>query len=137
MQWSDVVAPPPPRMLRQFAGLCIVFFGGIALWRAYQGHASTWTWAIGGIGAAIGLVGVIAPSAIRWFYSAWMIAVFPIGWAVSRLIIGVLFFLVFTPVAAVMRLIGRDALALRRSTQASYWTPKPKPGAAEDYFRQY
>ena len=31
MNWSDVTKPPSNRMLRQFAGLWIVFFGGFAL----------------------------------------------------------------------------------------------------------
>ena len=32
MRWSDIQFDPPRKVLRQFAGLCLVFFGGWALW---------------------------------------------------------------------------------------------------------
>ena len=28
MRWSDIQFDPPRKVLRQFAGLCLVFFGG-------------------------------------------------------------------------------------------------------------
>ena len=33
MQWSDIQFDPPRKTLRQFAGLWLVFFGGLALWQ--------------------------------------------------------------------------------------------------------
>jgi hypothetical protein len=49
-----------------------------------------------------------------------------------------LFYLVFTPMAFVFRLRGRDSLHLkaRAAATGTYWQPKPRPGAAADYFRQ-
>ena len=39
MQWSDIPFHPPRKTLRQFAGLWLVFFGGMALWQALvRGH---------------------------------------------------------------------------------------------------
>ena len=35
--------------------------------------------------------------------------------------VALMFFLVFTPVALVFRMMGRDALQLRKSARASYW----------------
>ena len=32
MRWSDIQFDPPRKMLRQFAGLWLVFFGGMAIW---------------------------------------------------------------------------------------------------------
>ena len=64
-----------------------------------------------------------------------MIAAFPIGWTVSKIVLGAVFLLVFTPVALVFRLTGRDALQLRRGSGRSYWTGKPAP-SVESYFRQ-
>ena len=34
MRWSDIQFNPPRKTLRQFAGLWLVFFGGMALWQA-------------------------------------------------------------------------------------------------------
>ena len=136
MQWSDVTAVPKPKLLRQFAGLWLLFFCGIAAWRAWHGQVDTRTEAIAALGLVIGALGLVQPAAMRWIYTGWMILAFPIGWTVSRLMIGVLFFVLFTPVALVFRLMGRDALRLRRSEVTSYWTPKASPANVKDYFRQ-
>ena len=41
MQWSDIPFAPPRKMLRQFAGLWIAFFGGFALWQGLVRGNST------------------------------------------------------------------------------------------------
>jgi hypothetical protein len=63
---------------------------------------------------------------------------FPLGWLVSQLVLAILFYGVFTPLALVFRLIGRDALALKKpSGEATFWRPKPTPSDPRRYFRQY
>jgi TRAP-type C4-dicarboxylate transport system permease small subunit len=137
MQWSDVVAPPPAKILRQFAVLCLVVFGMIAAVGAWRGTSSTVMTAIAAGGLLTGAVGVVRPQAIRWIYSGWMIAVFPIGWTISRLTLAVLFYLVFTPIGLVFRLLRRDALRRREPGATSLWEPKPAARSSEEYFRQF
>jgi len=137
VQWSDVIARPKPRTLRQFAGLWIVFFVGLAALRAWHGHADAWGGALAAAGVGIGVLGLVRPEAVRFVYTGWMIAAFPIGWTVSQIMLLVLFYLVFTPVALIFRLMGRDALSLRRRDATSYWAVKPGAARAEDYFRQF
>jgi hypothetical protein len=61
----------------------------------------------------------------------------PIGWIVSHLLLGVLFFGLFTPVGLVFKLIGRDALARRYAPErASYWESKPGARDIRSYLRQ-
>ena len=137
MQWSDVIAPPPPRTLRQFAVLCLVIFGGLAVWRAWSGQIDGWTWGFGAAALFIGGIGAIAPAAIRPVYQGWMIVAFPIGWTVSKLVLAGMLYLLFTPVALVFRLMGRDLLMLRRRPSESYWKPKPAAKNGSEYLRQY
>jgi hypothetical protein len=137
MQWSDIVARPSPKVLRQFAVLCLIVFGGLGALALWRHQTSTTSYVIPALGVVTGLIGLVRPTAIRWVYSGWMVAVFPIGWTVSRLILAVLFYLVFTPVAMAFRLFGRDALHLRSGDTASEWTPKPQATAADQYFRQF
>ena len=55
---------------------------------------------------------------------------------VSPLVLGLIFFGVFTPVGLVMRAFGRDVLCRRFEPQAkSYWTRRDPPGPADDSFR--
>jgi hypothetical protein len=61
----------------------------------------------------------------------------PIGWMVSRVLLGVLFFGLFTPVGFFFKLIGRDALCRRyEPQQASYWESKPGATDVRSYLRQ-
>jgi hypothetical protein len=135
MQWTDVTAPPSTQKLRQFAGLCLLVFGGLALWRASHGQMGVETSIMAGLGVGIGGLGLLRPAAVRFIYTGWMIAAFPIGWTISKVVLGVLFVIVFTPIAIVFRLIGRDALRLRRGSGQSYWTTKPQ-ASVESFFRQ-
>lgn len=136
MRWSDVTARPPDRLLRQFAGLCILFFGGLAAWQGLRG-STTAAWVLGLLAAAIGPLGILRPQAIRWFYAAWMAAAFPIGWTISTCVLVLLFFLVFTPIAVCFRLLGRDALRLRSRAEAdTYWIDKPLVTDPRSYLSQ-
>jgi hypothetical protein len=137
MQWSDVVKPPPRRTLRQFAGLCLVVFLGLAAWRWLGGRPDGWAIALAALAIGIGIPGLIAPSLIRPIFTGWMMAAFPIGWTVSRVILGAVFYLVMTPLGWVFRLGGRDVLRLRRRSAESYWMTKRQPGGSADYFRQF
>jgi len=137
MKFSDVIKPPSKTMLRQFSGLCLVVFGGMAGWRLWQGQQDAWTVALGALAVLIGVVGLIQPAAVRYVFTGWMIVAFPIGWVVSHIALGLMFYLIFTPVSIFFGLRGRDALHRRRVAQASYWTPKPPPAAVRDYFRQF
>ena len=136
MQWSDVTTPPSEKTLRQFAVLCLVVFGGLGAWRMWRHAADVPAIALVTVGAIIGLAGLVRPSSIRLVFTGWMMAAFPIGWVVSRVMLGLLFYGMFTPVAAAFRLRGRDALHRRRPATPSYWLPKPKPADAASYLRQ-
>jgi hypothetical protein len=136
MQWSDVTAPPNTKTLRQFAGLCLIFAAGLAGWRLWHGSLTTPASVVSAVGTAIGVIGLARPAAVRPIYAGWMIAVFPIGWTVSRLMIALMFFAVFTPVALMFRMVGRDALQLKRTQRRTHWSPKAAASDAATYLRQ-
>jgi hypothetical protein len=136
MQWSDVRAPKPDRLLRQFAGLTLAVFGSLALWRAAAGDRGGVTMGLAALALIIGVAGLSKPALVRPLFQAWMIAAFPIGWVVSNVMLAVLFFGVFTPIALVFRLMGRDVLDRRGRTAASYWRTGPAAVDPRDYFRQ-
>ena len=138
MQWSDVTKAPSGKMLRQFAGLCLVVFVGLAGWRVWRQGLDTPAMVLGTIGVVVGTVGLLRPMAIRWIYTGWMVAAFPIGWTLSHVVLGAMYYLMFTPVAVVFRLMGRDALRLRRGAPGhTYWMPKGGARDVRDYFRQF
>lgn len=137
MQWSDVIKPPSQKMLRQFAGLWLGVFGGLAAWRVWHGDTGAWTIAIAIAAVLIGVAGLLAPATVRPIYSGWMVLAFPIGWTISKISLGLMFFIVFTAVGVAFRLMGRDTLRLRRGQHDTYWMPKAAPRSSEEYLRQY
>jgi hypothetical protein len=129
---------PTDRMLRQFAGLWIVFFAGTAAYQHLH-HGRTGV-AIGVAVAAltIGPLGLLRPRAVRPIFVGWMMLAYPIGWLVSRVILGVLFYGLFTPFAVIFRLTGRDALALKPKPEApTYWDRKPAAPDSLQYLRPF
>lgn len=137
MVWNDIPFNPPARTLRQFAGLALVFLDGIGAWQALVRSHTTLGTVLVALGVAIGLAGLLRPALVRPVFVGSMLLTFPIGWVVSRVILALMFFGMFTPLALLFRLTGRDALRLRRNPGAStYWSNKPSAPDMRSYFRQ-
>jgi hypothetical protein len=138
MRWSDIPFSPPPRTLRQFAGLWLVFFGGLACARLLRDGPAPGVWALAGVAVVVGVAGLCQPALVRPVFIAAMVLTFPIGWVVSRIVLGGIYYGLFAPLGLAFRLAGRDVLGLRfEPAQASYWEEKPQASGAERYFRQF
>ena len=57
---------------------------------------------------------------------SWMFLGFLVSKIVSPLILGLLFFALITPVALIIKLIGRDELKLKNKKIKTFWMPKEK-----------
>jgi hypothetical protein len=68
-----------------------------------------------------------------------MTAAAAMGWVMTRVILTVLFFAVFTPLGFIARLVGKRFLHLAIETSAeSYWVPKdPEAAKSEALERQF
>lgn len=138
MQWSDVSFQPPARVLRQFAALWLLFFGALACWQWLGRERPAAALALAALAVLVGGPGLVWPQAVRWVYVGCTVATFPVGWVVSQAVLALLFFGVFTPIALVFRMIGRDALGRRYAPeQETYWVPKPAADDPRSYFRQF
>jgi hypothetical protein len=137
MNWSDIPWKPSERTLRQFAGLWLVFFAGLACWRGYAHGRIEVACVLAGLALSVGPLGLARPRLVRPIFIGWLVLAFPIGWVVSRVLLACLYYGLFTPIALLFRLIGRDALHLRRSNVPTYWLPKPAAAGVHSYFRQF
>ncbi len=100
--------------------------GGVLLWR--ERAAAPYLLAVA---ALFGLAGLFVPAALRPVEKAWMKLALVLSAVMTRVILTVAFVLAITPVGLVLRLMGKDLLALRRdSTLPSYWTPVEPDGPA-------
>jgi hypothetical protein len=128
---------PDRRMLRQFGGLGFVFFGGLGAWLAYR-HGLGWLpIALGGLSLFCGVSALAAPAALRPLFVGLSIVTVPIGFVVSHVLLGVVYFGLFTPVRLIQALIGRDALSRRFDRAAkTYWSPRETDVSPARYYRQ-
>jgi hypothetical protein len=137
MRFQDIDRNPSPKSLRQFAVLFLAVFGGMGLYRLRSGDQPAVAYAVIGAAVVVGMVGLAFPRAIRWLFVGWTMLAFPIGWLISKVVLALAYFSIFTVIATLFRLVGRDRLNLRRREQATYWTVHSEPRSPIQYFRQF
>ena len=110
---------------RSFGIVFFVVFLLIALYPfTYGGEIRIWSLIISIIFLILGLLNskILAPLNKIWFKFGILL-----GKIVSPLIMGVIFFLVVTPIGLIMRLLGKDVLNLKYNKNKSYWIEKNGP----------
>jgi len=58
-----------------------------------------------------------------------------LGKIVSPIVLGLIFFVLITPVSLVTRLFGRDELKIKKRTVESYWVDRSPPGPQSASFK--
>lgn len=134
----EVNKNPSARELRQFGGIWLVFFSlatGVYWHRGGDGTIALAVWAAA---AAAALAGFAHLPWMRLIFVGMSYLAFPIGWVVSHLLLGAVYYLVLTPVGLIMKIAGRDPLERKLDRSAStYWVRLPEVRDTERYFRQF
>ena len=134
----EVNTTPSRRDLLWFGLLLPVLFAivGALVWRRTGSLAAgTSVWAVGGTVSALF---ALWPASRHRIYVGWMYAVYPIGWTVSHLLLGVVYFVVITPIGLALRILRRDPLERRFDRGATtYWVSHNPSGRIERYLRQF
>ena len=119
-----------PRDLRKFGltvGGVFALLGGWFLFR----HKTYWPYFLIP-GAALILLGLVAPRLLKGIYIAWMAMAFTLGLVMSTLVLSICFFLIITPLSFIGRMVGKDFLYEKLNREAkSYWLPRERPGPSE------
>jgi hypothetical protein len=106
-----------------FAGVFLVIAG----WPLFHGEALRW-WAVG-VAVVFALLALVKPALLAGLNRLWIKLGILLGKVVSPIALGILFYGVFTPIGAAMRLAGKDPLRLKFDPGAdSYWIPREPPG---------
>jgi hypothetical protein len=81
------------------------------------------------------LFGLFVPWLLTPLNKLWFQLGLAMGRIVSPIVLGILFFIVITPVAIFMRIIGRDELKLKKQNVSSYWIERTPPGPEPESFK--
>ena len=108
--------------LRNFGlliGFVLAALLGVA-WPLYKGNVINQI--LVGIGSIFAVSGVIFPKVLTYPYKFWMLIGHALGWINSRIILGLIFSVLFIPVGIVRRLLQKDVLSKKWDNKASsYW----------------
>ena len=114
----------PVKQLRQFGWLMAGVFGIITFWPlVFRGEdIRIWASIIAGV---FGVLGLVFPNGLKPVYRGWMIFGEKIGWVNSRILLGLVFYGLLTPISLVMVLLGKRPLQLEFDpTVDTYRVPK-------------
>jgi hypothetical protein len=116
---------------RAFGFVFAAVFTIIALWPWFFG-SQVRVWSVT-VGAVFLVVAWLWPAVLGPLNRVWARFGLLLHRIVSPVILGVMFFVVVTPMGLVMRALGKDPLRLRFDREArSYWIDRQPPGPAPD-----
>ena len=113
-------------------GLVLVALAGLGFWRDWPYLVSVSFLTLGAVHL---ILAVIAPDLLTGFNRFWMSLGYYFGKVFAPIEMAIIFFLMFTPIALVMRLFRRDALLIRKNKVNSYWKVRETPQISADSFR--
>ena len=106
---------------------------GLALWREHPQRAAIWA----GASVATAVLVFAAPRAWLAVWRIWLKVALVISSVITVVILGVCYFVIFTPVGLAMRLAGRDALGVDWGKKKdSYWVAREPIEATVDRYRK-
>ena len=110
---------------RSFGIVFFIVFLLIAIYPILNGeNVRLWSLAIATIFFILGIInsGLLSPLNKIWFKFGLLLGKF-----ISPLVMGLIFFLVVTPIALLMRLLKKDLLNLKFNKKNTYWIEKSGP----------
>lgn len=60
-----------------------------------------------------------------------------LGMLINPIILGIIFYGLFTPISIFIRFIGRDELRLKLNNKTSYWIHRNEPIKSESFKQQF
>ena len=106
--------------LRNFGitvGIILLIISGFLFWKGKEPFQIFLV-----IGITLFLTAIAIPSVLKPVYWIWMIFAIILGWFMTRVILSLLFYVVFTSIGLTLRFFGKQFLELRWvKSKESYW----------------
>jgi hypothetical protein len=112
-------------------GGVMIAVGAYFAWRGRIDRATL----VAGAGAALVILGLIAPTLLKYPSKAWWKMAMVLGYVNARVILTIAFLILLTPMGLLWRLIGKDPLARHRKNWSG-WSPSPARFRDPDHFNR-
>lgn len=105
--------------LRKFGlttgAIIVVLFAAFFPWVFDATSMPVWPWILA---ALLWVPALLIPAVLQPVYTTWMKIGHAIGWVNTRIILGILFYVMVLPMGLIMRLFGKDPMARKRNKSA-------------------
>ena len=123
--------------LRKFGitiGIALCLWGAVFFWRDKDYYSYFFI-----LSAVFLFLGLVLPPLLKPVYKIWIIFARYMNWFITRIILVVLLYFIFTPIGFIAKLFGKDFLDLKfREKSSTYWILKDKIGREKrDYEKQF
>ena len=112
--------------LRQFGLLVGGVFSVIGLWPMFLREEPLRHWAVV-LGSLLILLGSLVPTWLAPIHRGWMWVGHVLGWINTRIILGVIFYGLITPIGIVFRMLGKDTMRQSFSDTSSTYRVNRQP----------
>jgi hypothetical protein len=110
-------------------GIVLLLITGFLVWRERLTAAPI----VGGIGAVLLVLGLVQPRLLKWPSAVWWRFAIILGHVNARIILTLIFAIVFSPLGLLWRMVGNDPLSRKRRNWPG-WSPYPARYRKSDHF---
>ena len=126
-RFNLLVENPGMAELRKFGfvtGIIVIVLFGLLLPWIFAYPWSAWPWVISGV---LCLWALVVPASLFVVYKHWMKFGHVAGWINTRIILGIMFFLVFFPVGVMMRIFANDPMKRELDSESKSYRIESAP----------
>jgi len=132
MKFSEVELPSN----RKF-GFFFTFVFGLVTTYFYVSESISWAYSMALVSLIFLVVTIRKADVLLPLNKLWMRFGLLIGMIVRPIVLGVIFFGLFTPYALIMRMSGRDELRIKFKSKASHWISRSEPIQSDSFKNQF
>jgi hypothetical protein len=129
-----VSAPPTLPTNQKFGWFFVALFAAFGAY-AYWKELGVVSAASLSFSVLIATVTTISPQMLSPINRLWYSLGILLGKVVSPIVLGIIFFVLITPISLITRLFGRDELKMKKRSVDSYWIDRSPPGPSADSFK--
>src|SRR5215467_10310536 len=124
------------KQLRSFGLTVGIIFGIIGIWpMIFRGADARW-WLIALAGCLV-LPALVFPRILFWPHKAWMAVGHVMGWINTRIILGIVFYLIITPIGIIRSWLGNDPMGRKLRPDLDTYRIARRQRPASHLTRQY
>ncbi|KPU82575.1 hypothetical protein JI56_01500 [SAR11 cluster bacterium PRT-SC02] len=109
---------------RSFGILFFIVFLGIGLWPLKNNNDPNYIFL--GLSSIFLILGIINSKLLYPLNKAWVKFGEILGMIIAPIVMGLVYFIILTPISLLVRLSGKDLLKLKKNKSSTYWIKREK-----------